>query len=73
MHPENANDKGHDELATKAEIAELSVDIARFENRIECRLDTALRRIESRLLRWIFVMVLSSTVVATFAATMAQR
>ena len=73
MHHENANDKGHDELATKTDIAELNVDIARFEDRIECRLDTTLRRIESRLIRWMFVMVLTSTIVATFTTTMIQR
>ena len=64
---------GYQNLAFKTDIANLRFDITRFGRRIECGLDTSFRRIERRLIRWMFAMVFTSTIVATLAATMAQR
>ena len=58
----------YEHLATKADIAELRGDIARVESRLEGKL----ANLESRLLRWMIGMVLTSIVVASSVATLIQ-
>ena len=44
-------------LATKADLADLKGDIARVESRLENRIEAEIRKLESRLLRWMIGMV----------------
>ena len=59
---------GYEHLATKADVADLKSDIARVETRLEAKLAS----LESRLLRWMIAMVLTSIVVASSVATLVQ-
>ena len=63
---------GYEHLATKADVAELRGDIARVESRLESRLEAEIGKLESRLLRWMIAMVLTSIIVASSVATVVQ-
>ena len=60
---------GYEHLATKADVADLKADIARVESRLEAKLAS----LESRLLRWMIAMVLTSIIVASSVATLRPR
>ena len=63
---------GYEHLATKADVAELRGDISRVESRLESRIEAEIGKLESRLLRWMIGMVLTSIIVATSVATLVQ-
>lgn len=62
----------YEHLVTKADIAELKGDISRVESRLESRIEAEIGKLESRLLRWMIGMVLTSIVVASSVATLIQ-
>ena len=63
---------GYEHLATKADLAELRADLMTAVTRVESRLEGKLASLESRLLRWMIAMVLSSIIVASSVATLIQ-
>ncbi len=66
------HESGYEHLATKADVAELRGDIARVESRLESRLEAEIGKLESRLLRWMIAMILTSIIVASSVATVVQ-
>ena len=63
---------GYEHLATKADLFDLRADLKTDITRVESRLKAKLASLESRLLRWMIGMVLTSIVVASSVATLIQ-
>ena len=63
---------GYEHLATKADLSDLRADLKTDIARVESRLEAKLASLESRLLRWMIGMVLTSIVVASSVATLIQ-